>query len=240
MTGFSEADLVLPALEIIRNHENGITTGELHIFLRRALKPKGSDLLPLKNRSDDAFSQKVRNLKSHNTFEKQNLATYTSGRFYITQKGIELIEAGRGIMSSLAKQGFSEKTRQKVQDDNFDGIVIEEGKRENVTNVVYRRSSILREAALKHYSDENGSIACSACGFRAESIYGEETKGLIEIHHVEPLFLGKGRSLRKSLKIALEKVVPLCPNCHRIVHSTPGTTLTLDDLKLRIYKRIGL
>ena len=53
-----------------------------------------TDLTILKNRSDDKFSQKVRNLKSHNSFTGCGLATYTppkpgesSGTFTITKQG---------------------------------------------------------------------------------------------------------------------------------------------------------
>jgi predicted HNH restriction endonuclease len=237
---YSEADLIVPALEIISQHEDGITTADLHTELRRYLRPSGSDLNKLKNRGDDVFSQKVRNLKSHNTFEKRGLAVYVDGRFYIDTKGVALAEAGRGIMPSLTRQGFSEKQRQKAQDEGFQGIVIEEGQRDNVSSTIARRSSILRAAAIKQYADEDGSIACLVCGFRAEAVYGDEVKGLIEIHHTEPLFLSKGKIQRSSLISALQKVVPLCPNCHRTVHSTPGVVIPIEELQVRIQRTIGL
>jgi hypothetical protein len=44
------------------------------------LKPKGLDAELLTHRNDDKFSQIVRNLQSHKTLVKQNLATFVGGR----------------------------------------------------------------------------------------------------------------------------------------------------------------
>ncbi len=44
--------------------------------------PNGNDTLLLKNRPDDLFSQKVRNLKSHNTLENLNLSEYKNRKYY--------------------------------------------------------------------------------------------------------------------------------------------------------------
>ena len=51
-------------------------------YLRTIMKPNGNDTLLLKGRSDDLFSQKVRNLKSHNTLEKLNFAKYLNGKYF--------------------------------------------------------------------------------------------------------------------------------------------------------------
>ena len=91
----TEKELIIPALKALRNAQNGtLTTTQLIQILRNELKPTGDDLTILKNRSDDKFSQKVRNLKSHNSFTGCGLATYTppkpgesSGTFTITKQG---------------------------------------------------------------------------------------------------------------------------------------------------------
>ncbi len=44
--------------------------------------PNGHDTLLLKDRPDDLFSQKVRNLKSHNTLQNLNLAQYKNRKYY--------------------------------------------------------------------------------------------------------------------------------------------------------------
>jgi len=91
----TEKELIIPALLALRNAPNGtLTTTQLIQILRNELKPAGDDLTILKDRNDDKFSQKVRNLKSHNSFTGCGLAIYTppnsgesSGTFTITEKG---------------------------------------------------------------------------------------------------------------------------------------------------------
>jgi len=70
------------------------------------------DLEILANRNDDKFSQKVRNLKSHDTLEQRGLAIFVDGRYYITDEGRNLGGAGVEILGSLMDQGFtSERVR---------------------------------------------------------------------------------------------------------------------------------
>lgn len=66
MSCYSEDQIVPVVLEIIKNNP-GIRTSELIDEARRIMKPSGEDLEILDNRNDDKFSQKVRNIKSHDT-----------------------------------------------------------------------------------------------------------------------------------------------------------------------------
>ncbi len=87
MTNYSEKQLVEPSLRIIANHKNGVTTQELIEKLRLILKPNGEDTLILSNRADDKFSQKVRNLKSHKSLEKDNWVNFKEDKYFITESG---------------------------------------------------------------------------------------------------------------------------------------------------------
>jgi len=88
MARITEKELIAPALKLLEKH-NSLTTTDLIDKLRILLKPTGDDLKILKNRTDDAFSQKVRNLKSHNSFTGNNneFVTYSDGIYTITDKG---------------------------------------------------------------------------------------------------------------------------------------------------------
>ena len=66
MSCYSENEIVDVVLEIIRNNP-GIRTSALIDEARRIMRPDGEDLEILDNRNDDKFSQKVRNIKSHDT-----------------------------------------------------------------------------------------------------------------------------------------------------------------------------
>ncbi len=61
--------------------------------------------------------------------------------------------------------------------------------------------------------------ACAACGFSFEAAYGDIGTGFIDVHHVvPPAMLGNGYQLDP-----VTDLVPLCPNCHAMVHRGVGT-----------------
>lgn len=66
MSNFTENQIAAVALEIIRSNR-GIRTSQLIEKTHQQMKPTGKDLEILNDRNDDKFSQKVRNLKSHNS-----------------------------------------------------------------------------------------------------------------------------------------------------------------------------
>lgn len=69
---------------------------------------------------------------------------------------------------------------------------------------------------------------CAACGFDPLLIYGQQAD-IIEVHHIEPVSL-----LEQPRAYCPEKdLIPLCPNCHRLIHSRrpfPYSLIELRDL----------
>ena len=68
MSCYSENEIVDVVIKIITANP-GIRTSDLIDEARHIMKPSGKDLEILDNRSDDKFSQKVRNIKSHDTIK---------------------------------------------------------------------------------------------------------------------------------------------------------------------------
>jgi hypothetical protein len=62
-----------------------------------------------------------------------------------------------------------------------------------------------------------------------EKRYGEVGKGYIEIHHLNPLAERFDAVSGEPIRTKAEDVVPLCANCHRVVHRT-RPSMTLDAL----------
>jgi 5-methylcytosine-specific restriction protein A len=51
-------------------------------------------------------------------------------------------------------------------------------------------------------------------------------KGFIEVHHIKPLF-----SLDEEVNVNAETdLVPVCSNCHRIIHRKKNAILTVEEL----------
>ena len=198
-----------------------MTTTDLLNELRRLLNPSGDDLLILEGRNDDRFSQKVRNLKSHDTLVKSGFAEHTTGGFRLTEAG--LAEARRRAASVEALAGFPlDASMSSLQDMDsgaeivvLDENIVTEGQLHTRTDAYRSRSKQLRNAAVEHYA-RDGMIPCTACFFSFDLAYGNRGAGYIQIHHLEPLSFGGEREL--TLEEAITKVRPLCANCHVMVH----------------------
>jgi 5-methylcytosine-specific restriction enzyme A len=88
----------------------------------------------------------------------------------------------------------------------------------------FERNWAARAACLKHHG-----IKCVACGFDFETKYGPLGKGYIHVHHVVPL-----AQIRAEYRLdPIKDLVPICPNCHAIVHST-NPPLTIEQLKAEL------
>lgn len=58
---------------------------------------------------------------------------------------------------------------------------------------------------------------CAICGFDFGEFYGDACKGMIEVHHIEPL-----SSIREEHVVdPVKDLIPVCPNCHWVLHADP-------------------
>lgn len=238
-----ERDLVLPAVYCIAGQE-GISTTELIQCLRDLLRPRGEDLEILASRTDDKFSQKVRNLKSHDTLTKLNLANYSDERYWqVTDFGKQFLEENAPLLEYLISNGFDYESSVETLSSSVEHIhnkkriltlyneTVQEGAAQQRNTTVYKRSSRLRDAAIEHYTAEDGRIYCAACGFSFEEFYGEYGRGFIEIHHLKPIYSYTEVEMEQDLTDALSNVAPLCANCHRMVHRERGKILPVEALR---------
>ena len=86
------------------------------------------------------------------------------------------------------------------------------------------RNKLLVLAAKKKWSKESdGDVRCKICSFSFLDKYGEYGRGHIEAHHIIPI-----STLKENTKCRIADLIPICANCHRILHWHP--TLTIDDL----------
>lgn len=92
------------------------------------------------------------------------------------------------------------------------------------------RSTALRQRAQRYWQAQmRGRLHCSACGFDFAAAYGAAGDGFIEMHHLRPL----GTIVNPALCSA-DELIPLCSNCHRIVHRNHREFMTLDELQRTI------
>lgn len=111
-------------------------------------------------------------------------------------------------------------------------LLFKEGKVIQVFVNRYERNKYARTECLEISGDN-----CLGCGFNFEKTYGDLAKGFIHIHHIKPL-----SEIKEEYTVNPKNdLVPLCPNCHAVVHMKKPE-LTIEELKeiLRINRNLGL
>lgn len=105
MARITERELILPALYVMNAKDNGeIATSDLIKDLEELIEIDEEDKGIIQGRNDSYFTQKVRNLKSHNTLVKKGFATYTNGKFKITTQGKNYLSENQEILKLIVAE----------------------------------------------------------------------------------------------------------------------------------------
>ena len=107
-----------------------------------------------------------------------------------------------------------------------------EGSKKQITVNSYERNREAREKCLKYY----GSYKCQICGFESSEVYGDEFFGLIHVHHIVPI----SKKNREYKLDPIADLIPVCPNCHMLIHSTNGKHYSIEQIKEIVQKRRNL
>ncbi len=100
--------------------------------------------------------------------------------------------------------------------------LIPEGSLKTIFVNKYERSDKARKLCIKHH----GAI-CAVCHLNFEARYGQHGAGFIHVHHVIPL-----RDIGKEYQVdPINDLIPVCPNCHAMLHRQRDRTLTISELK---------
>ena len=86
----------------------------------------------------------------------------------------------------------------------------------------YERDPRYRRQALAIHGHR-----CAACDVDMGRRYGPYAAGLIHVHHVQPVSTyEEPRSINPETDL-----VPVCPNCHSVIHREKSKTLTVAELR---------
>lgn len=95
----------------------------------------------------------------------------------------------------------------------------------------YERNREAREKCIRKWG-----CRCVICGFDFEEAYGPMGRHFIHVHHVVPISrIGRGYQVDPE-----SDLIPVCPNCHAMLHSKPGKheAYTPEELRV-IIKNVG-
>lgn len=129
-----------------------------------------------------------------------------------------------------------ENLKWDMTDEDFEPLLTEEtqitrtmfrdGKLTQVWVNRYERDLKARKAAEKLHGKK-----CLGCELDFKKMYGDDIKDIIHFHHIRPLAKVK----KEEEKDVAKDLVPLCPNCHSVVHSTEKL-MTIKELQKRVQK----
>lgn len=97
-----------------------------------------------------------------------------------------------------------------------------EGKAHQYYGTRVERSAANRRAAIRIHG-----WTCAACGFDYSEVYGDRGKEWIEVHHIKPLSTFQG----ETMVTPETDLIPVCANCHRMIHRDSKNVLSVDELK---------
>jgi 5-methylcytosine-specific restriction protein A len=96
-----------------------------------------------------------------------------------------------------------------------------EGAVKTIAVNAYERNSKARSACIKHH----GAV-CAICNFNFANAYGLIGNGFIHVHHLVPL-----AEIRRKYELdPIRDLIPICPNCHAIIHLTQPA-MSVEELR---------
>jgi predicted HNH restriction endonuclease len=110
-----------------------------------------------------------------------------------------------------------------IQGETGSLITYQEGDKKKKFTTIFERNPKLREQAIIEHG-----LSCFVCEFNFKKTYGEWGEGFIHIHHIVPISEKGGLNQIVNPKTDL---VPLCPNCHSMIHRKKSITLSIEQLK---------
>lgn len=118
--------------------------------------------------------------------------------------------------------------------DDADGALVAAGPNllpmEEGTGKTRIQTRIERDPALRALAIRIHGTRCSTCGLDFAEKYGSLGEGYIEIHHRGPASPSRKERAREIPVDPVTDLVPLCSNCHRMIHR-PDIMLSAEELK---------
>lgn len=149
--------------------------------------------------------------------EDRDLFTYAGlGRAVSVSDDIPVQIRWKFLNSNQGGEGW---LAEEISTDVTDALpaTVLEGAVKRVSINAYERNPVARKICIAAHG-----CRCAACDFDFEAVYGDVGRGFIHVHHLRPI-----SSIGESYVLdPVRDLIPLCPNCHAMVHrSNPPATI---------------
>lgn len=119
-------------------------------------------------------------------------------------------------------RAFPQETVELVRKDDLPDEIYLEGAQKTILQNKYERNPKARARCIAVHG-----TACKVCGFDFGLAFGEEFSGKIEVHHIKPISeIGE-----EYVVDPVRDLVPVCPNCHMMLHSKAEGVYSVEELK---------
>ena len=117
---------------------------------------------------------------------------------------------------------FRQDTHVLVRREEMPVEIYMEGAQKTILTNRYERNPKARARCIAVHGS-----ACKVCGFDFGAVFGEAYAGKIEVHHIKPISeIGENYVVDPK-----RDLVPVCPNCHMMLHSSPDGVFGIKELK---------
>ena len=110
------------------------------------------------------------------------------------------------LLNIVPVEDDEQQTEEEVQQPGY-----EEGKKKTSLATRYERNPINRAICLQQYG-----YSCQICGINFQQRYGDIGKQFIHVHHIIPV----SKMGEHYVVNPLTDRIPVCPNCHAMLHRT--------------------
>ena len=123
------------------------------------------------------------------------------------------------------------KTETNMTECSIDEEFFPEGRIRCRLHIMRERNPTLVKKKKESVLREKGNLACQACDFDFEQVYGSLGEGFAECHHQIPL-----SSLPEHRVSRLNDLAIVCANCHRMLHRA-RPWMNIEELRTRSFNR---
>jgi len=233
----------------VGNRKSGISKGDRILFLRQGEEPRGllASGLVKKEIYEDKHWDDPKKMATYIDFEVIQALSLDNllpvKRLLKEVSGVKwnsLQASGTSVSSSdvidvvcswdewYERQSNSISLKDKSDPVGDDEEGLPEGATKKITVNSYERSPKNRQGCLDFHGYD-----CWACDMSFEGVYGERGKEFVEVHHVVPISkMGAGYKINPK-----KDLVPLCSNCHRMIHRRKDDLLTPSQIRKILGKK---
>lgn len=115
-----------------------------------------------------------------------------------------------------------------VQVEHLDDDQYTEGNLMEAVLSIHERNPSARNKCIEHYG-----ARCFICGMQFDERYGSNFAGLIHVHHRTPLQF----QIEEYEVDPISDLIPVCPNCHMVLHSKKEGVYTPEEVIEFIHSR---